>query len=500
MSNSGQRLLISLVLLTLGMAGAPAALAKGPPIKVTEAIPAEASQGDLNLPVTLKGGPFDGTATVTFIVSATGVPDPGRMHTKNIVFHPDTGDLQFDLDVAVDANPGDYDIEVELLSGRKGKGTSLFHVQARQNQNLVDCAEFAPNGTCTCIFNKDEDLRIFHMEGDCQTAETLVLNHARILSGGSTPSEQWPVLTAVNGPDGHFRGSAVIANRDDAVGVRYLNIRFDKDVSRGCDLVNDDIQSALSFVLDENTFDNPETASGLHVWDLTIDTHDGVDNDPLCTAIEVVREPGFTDPSATGNGNKDGQVFVTNVEIADGSFERVGIRYEGFQPLGSVNPPLVNGNVIGAQACGPESDTARAIQFGRLQLSDASDPSSRIAGVVESNTIGMATDCGPGAVGILVVGEQSDPAATTVEIVKNSVQGAYVGALIDRNVAEANLSGNTLTGDFVDETTPLGDIGVCSDIQPPGVTSTKGKPNKIDGYDDLFVYGNEADGWCLPLP
>jgi len=482
MSNSRQTLLISLVLLTLGMSGVPAAVAKGPPIKVTEAIPAEATQGDPTLPVTLKGGPFDGTATVTFIVSATGVPDPEKMHTKNIVFHTDTGDLEFDLDVAEDANPGDYDIEVELMSGRKGKGTSLFRVQARQNpnQNLVDCSEFAPNGTCTCIFDKDEDLRIFHMEEDCETAETLWLNHARIHSGGSTPSEEWPTLTAVAEVDengkGIFHGSTVIANVDDAVGVRYLNIRFDKNVSRGC-AENGDIQSALSFVLDEGTFDNPETASGLHVWDLTIDTHDEAGNDPLCTAIEVVREQGFNDPEATGNGNKEGQVFVTNVAIADGSYERIGIRYEGFQPLGSINPPLVNGNIIGAQACVPESDTARAIQFGRVQLSDPADPSSQITGLVESNTIRMATDCGSGGVGILVVGEQSHPTATTVEITKNNVSGAYIGVAIDGNVAEANLSGNTLIGDNIPRS---GDTGVVSETL---CTGYKGKPNRISDYD-----------------
>jgi hypothetical protein len=378
----------------------------------------------------------------------------------------------------------DFDIEVQMSGGRGGKGTTLFSVQAKPKQNIVNCDEFAPNRTCDCRFDKDADLGIFNLLGDCQTSETLVLTNARIVGFAGNAVAEWPILTAVNDTDGHFNGSAVITNTADAAGARYLNIRFDHGVSRGCDLVNDDIQTAISFVLDENTTDNPEKASGLQVWDLTIDTHDGADDDPLCTAIELIREPGFTTkPAAEGNGNKEGQVFVTNVAILDGSYERIGIRYEGMQPLGSINPPLVDHNVIGAQACGPEADTARAIQFGRVQLSDASDPSSQIAGVVESNTIRMATDCpeGPGGVGILVVGEPAVPQITTAEVVNNDVSGAFVGVLVDDNVADIHFSGNTLTGGPA-----TGDIGICSNAES---TTTKGKPNKITGFDDKIIKG-----------
>ena len=497
MNTRRQRSSLFRIMLTVAMMAAATNLMAGP-LKVDSADPNVGIQSE-TLDVTIKGQGFAQATAVRFLVTGTG--DTGHV-SVTITEPPQDDTILARVEIAQDATVAFYDIEVQLSSGRKGKGTSKFAVQARQNpnQNLVDCSEFAPNGTCTCIFNKDEDLRIFAMQGDCETAETLWLNHARIISGGSTPSEAWPTLTAGADKDGMFHGSAVIANLDDAVGVRFLNIRFAPEVSRGCDPA-DDIQSALSFVLGEGTDDNPERASGLHVWDLTIDTHDVAGNDPLCTAIEVVREPGFTDPYATGNGNKEGQVFVTNVAIADGSYERIGIRYEGFQPLGFINPPLVNGNVIGAQACGPGSETARAIQFGRIQLSDLSDPSSQITGVVESNTIHMTTACqeGPGGVGILVVGEESDLSVTTAEITKNNVSGAFVGVAIDRNVAEANLSGNTLTGDGVRDN---GDIGVCSDIQPPGATSTQGKPNKIGGYDDddKFVFGHGPDGWCLPLP
>jgi hypothetical protein len=483
MKNAHLRL-IRIFIITMALLATHSAPAQE--VLVTSADPAEALQGTLDLEVTIGGSGFDNSAAVEFLV--TGTTDPGGIIVKNVKVRGPKK-IIVNVDVLDDAEVADFDIEVQMSGGRGGKGTTLFSVQAKPKQNIVNCDEFAPNRTCDCRFDKDADLGIFNLLGDCQTSETLVLTNARIVGFAGNAVAEWPILTAVNDTDGHFNGSAVITNTADAAGARYLNIRFDHGVSRGCDLVNDDIQTAISFVLDENTTDNPEKASGLQVWDLTIDTHDGADDDPLCTAIELIREPGFTTkPAAEGNGNKEGQVFVTNVAILDGSYERIGIRYEGMQPLGSINPPLVDHNVIGAQACGPEADTARAIQFGRVQLSDASDPSSQIAGVVESNTIRMATDCpeGPGGVGILVVGEPADPPITTAEVVNNDVSGAYVGVVIDNNVVKANLSGNTLTGDFVDESVPFGDIGVCSNAES---TTTKGKPNKITGFDDKIIKG-----------
>jgi hypothetical protein len=494
------RRLSGMLILLLAMTCQHAALAQG--VEVNSADPGSAIQGTLNLDVTIAGNGFDNSAAVQFLV--TGTTNPGGITVKGVKVRG-SKKIIVNVDVLDDAEVAEFDIEVTMSGGRGGKGTTLFKVQSKPRQNIVNCDEFAANGTCTCLFNKNEDLRIFQLQGDCETAETLVLTSARIGGGGSgNTAEDWPVLKVVNcvvnpstGVDcldeklesfeGKFHGSSVITNTTDkGVGVRFFNIRFDKDVSRGCDLANDDIQTAVRFVLDENTADNLDRASLLQVWDMTIDTHDGVDNDPLCTAIELIREPGFTKPDAVGNGNKDWQVFVINTAIADGSYERIGIRYEGMQHFESINPPIVSGNVIGKQACGPESDTARAIQFGRVQLSDPSDPSSQIAGVVENNTIGMATDCEThGGVGVLVVGEPVSM-QMTASVVKNGVSGAFVGVLVDDNVSDVNFSGNTLTGDGVPLT---GDMGICSDAL---TTKTKGKPNKISGFDDSII-----EGGCL---
>jgi hypothetical protein len=128
MTQSSRILLIAVSLLILGMTGPTTTLAKGPPIKVTEAIPAEADQGDKDLPVILKGKEFGFDPDVVFILNETGDPAPlNKMNPKNIQFNLATGNIEFLLDVALNADVGDYDIEV-TVNGRKGKGTTLLKV------------------------------------------------------------------------------------------------------------------------------------------------------------------------------------------------------------------------------------------------------------------------------------------------------------------------------------------------------------------------------------
>ncbi len=103
--------------------------AKGPPIRVTESIPAEGVQ-ETTPPVRLKGKGFGPGAQVTYIVHATGdVAPPEKMFASGVVYNPATEELEYTLVIAVDADVGDYDILV-TLSGRKGKGTTLFNVQS----------------------------------------------------------------------------------------------------------------------------------------------------------------------------------------------------------------------------------------------------------------------------------------------------------------------------------------------------------------------------------
>jgi hypothetical protein len=115
-------------------------LAKGPPIRVEQAVPGEAIQGEKNYPVTIKGRGFESGATVRFFVTDT--EDDTQITVTSVVYDAETGDLNTVIDVDDLATVSYYDIEVELSGNRGGKGTDLFKVQSQSggNDNLV--AEF----------------------------------------------------------------------------------------------------------------------------------------------------------------------------------------------------------------------------------------------------------------------------------------------------------------------------------------------------------------------
>jgi hypothetical protein len=499
--NSKHHKLISLILLLLTFAVPHATLAQG--IEVNSADPAMTVEGTVNLDVTISGVGFDNTIDVVqFLLSCEEEPctDTGGITvnhwkvrgSKKIIANIDVEDP-----VSLPLGYEGHDIEVRSTSrGRGGKGTTLFTVEKKSNQTIVSCDVFAPNGTCTCDFDWDQDDDIYTMLGDdCQTSETLWLGHQKIWAPNPT---YWGTLRVVNcnslNPDipdcedengasfeGQFLGSSVIANTNHRAGVRFLNIRFDDDVLRGCD--PDRIQSAVSFRLHGGIDEEPAVNSFLGIDDLSVDSQ----SDPLCNAIEVVRESGYTERWPE---SREFKARVEIVEITDDSYLVSGIRFEGIKPKPSLNQPIVFGNTIGAPACDDDDsfldpDTARAIQFGRVVLPDSSDPSSAIAGRVESNTIRMTTSCGTqGGVGILILGEPGDPVGdqTTVEVIKNDVSGAFFGVMVDDHIVDINFSGNKLTGDGISDTF---DTSIDSDAQ---CTRAKGKPNRIKEYDIDFDF------------
>ena len=116
-----------LLLLTLSLAWLDLAVAKGPPIRVEQAIPSEAAQGQQGLPVKIKGKGFGPGSTVRFLVAGTN--DDSQIVVPEVVYDPATGDLDTVIDVSETAAISDYDIEVRL-GGRGGKGTDLFRVKS----------------------------------------------------------------------------------------------------------------------------------------------------------------------------------------------------------------------------------------------------------------------------------------------------------------------------------------------------------------------------------
>jgi len=109
----------------MSFAGKPSGGGGGGKIKVTSASPANAQQGKA-LTVTIAGENFETGASVTFLVGDT---DDNSQIIVNEVRVNSSTELEADVDVNSSALTVDYDIEVKAISGRKGKGTTLFKVQ-----------------------------------------------------------------------------------------------------------------------------------------------------------------------------------------------------------------------------------------------------------------------------------------------------------------------------------------------------------------------------------
>jgi hypothetical protein len=120
--------LAALAVIFLGVL--PSALAQG--IDVTSAEPAEAEQGTVNLDVTIHGNGFAKGAKAAFLV--TGSENPGGIIVNRTSYVNPTK-LIANIDVAVDAVVGGFDIEV-ASKGRTGKGVDCFSVKESGNAAL----------------------------------------------------------------------------------------------------------------------------------------------------------------------------------------------------------------------------------------------------------------------------------------------------------------------------------------------------------------------------
>jgi hypothetical protein len=533
--------LIGILILLLGLVASHVALAEV--TSIVSADPQFAEQGTVGTPITIKGTGFDKTVKeVRFLVhcrpEGSCIDDPGGITVTGFKLNqptePDTEpEIVATINVSDTAKIGDFDIAMTTRTrGRGGKGTTfksgnLFKVTPlRPNQTLVLCDEILkdPHGSCTCKFSWDGNENIYGLLESCVTSETLRLK-SMIRTAGSIQAngtERLSITAVLCGsqllhpqtcrdsenldgvPLGTFSGSSVIENWFHRARIRFLDIRFGVDAfgdapSRGCDALNDDIQSAVSFVLraDGNiATDTPDPTSALpeeepderyrHSWFDVDNIGIYSEDDPLCYGVEIRRTPEYTEEYTNNSDTwvqefpaRDARVGLSNIEISEGSYIKAGILMKGIMPMSSNNPPYIIGNTIEAAGCENdvvENYVAKAIHFWGL----TPDPDNQIEGVVESNAIDMTNTCiTPDyayTAGVQVDGDEGGT-QTTVKVNKNEISGAYVGVDVDGNVVDVNFSGNTLTGDGERES---GDTGILSDAQ---CTRTKGKPNNIVGYD-----------------
>jgi hypothetical protein len=104
-------------------------------VAVTAADPSTALQGTTSLDVTVSGSGFDNSAEVNFLV--TGTTNPGGITVKQVAVRG-SKKLIATIDVSPDAVVNNFDIEVTLSGGRKGKGTTLFKVQASKRADVPE--------------------------------------------------------------------------------------------------------------------------------------------------------------------------------------------------------------------------------------------------------------------------------------------------------------------------------------------------------------------------
>jgi len=139
MTNPSKILMTAIALLALCAAAPAPLLAKGPPIKVIESIPATGEQDTTISTVRLRGSNFEAGPQVRYYRSDTGqLASTEKLDVTNIQV-VSAEEIQYTLKIGPGADPVDYDIEVWYSARRKGKGTTLFKVQAKGDTQPNDC-------------------------------------------------------------------------------------------------------------------------------------------------------------------------------------------------------------------------------------------------------------------------------------------------------------------------------------------------------------------------
>lgn len=121
-------LTLAICLACVSVFAAPPSGGGGGKVSVTEANPPEATQGQ-ELDVTITGSGFDSGSSVSYLV--TGTTDASQVEVLSVQYISST-QLKTRIRPKENALTTDYDIEVRISTGRKGKGTTLFRVKAAE--------------------------------------------------------------------------------------------------------------------------------------------------------------------------------------------------------------------------------------------------------------------------------------------------------------------------------------------------------------------------------
>jgi hypothetical protein len=150
-------LLLITAILMLGLSAAAWAKGKPTKVEVLNADPSVAAQGEV-VDVIVSGSGFDAGSDVSYLVS--GTTDNSQVVVESVEYIS-SSQLKTRIRPKENALVTDYDIEVRASSGRKGKGTTLFRVSAKESG-------------CTGFESKEPEiayLKEFDTSGDIHTQD-----------------------------------------------------------------------------------------------------------------------------------------------------------------------------------------------------------------------------------------------------------------------------------------------------------------------------------------
>ena len=201
-----------------------ASLPAAPPLKVESAEPSIGEQGTEALEVLVSGNGFDENAEVSFFLTGTE-SDSGGVEVTSVTVH--NGRSLTARVRLTQAQIGDFDIEVRTLSGRKGRGISLFKVQQKGGGSgnedttppaaINDLSIEATMYAVTLEFTTPGD---DGFDGEASAYDVRYQENLEGVCPGSTPVDSWPVAERVRAADG-----SVITLPEQPGATDWFNVR-----------------------------------------------------------------------------------------------------------------------------------------------------------------------------------------------------------------------------------------------------------------------------------
>ncbi len=150
--------------------------------------PSSAEQGTVDLDVVITGSGFEPGAAVDFLVSGSDT-DTGNVVVKQVTYN-DSKKLTAKVSLT-NAKISDFDVKVTLMSGRNGKGISLFKVVAKQSGDMSPPAAVSNLTVSPTILGVTLTFTASGDDGTSGTATRYDIRYLQSLSCLSEPDGSW---------------------------------------------------------------------------------------------------------------------------------------------------------------------------------------------------------------------------------------------------------------------------------------------------------------------